>query len=576
MTERRITQGILGAGISVAAMILTLFLVRWDFYYDSDYAMISLIAKRIADLRDFPIFVYKVGYQGLIFDGLGTAAVFKFLGMGPHTANLFEILCTAGFFAIFYLTIRKTEGPRMAAWALLFIAFSCPNFYGRLARPQPNYAHTFLLGMLFIWLYLDLLKKPQLKWVFAMGLVAGFGYYTYQMIILFLAATTVHAFMVGLQARPIGSDQAWKEWLLPRRAIQNRAIRWALNGVAGLSITTLFLTILGYAGTHELHLGTLPVLWDPTQTLALTLGLWGLQHAANLFRWHRWIPWGLAGFAIGFSPKLYYNLILKQPSAQRTALGGDLPTLLTRAGYAFKENLRFLNLTDTTLVQGTLIILAGALMVWGIRPRLAMAIALIRGKGSRKDCLKVSPIIFLLPLVFLGFTLSSAVVHVSSSRYTLPNWVFFAFALAAGWQRLPRSPRWRMLTLALLAVFWINTVLTYRNELRALENPHPHLAVRDWLEKKGVREGYADYWIAYSLNFLSNERLTFEPLYSNYIPDYGAKVAPLARIAYVDNNPPRIPTASDGTIVVDYREYQVVEQARIGKYSVQILKQPVR
>lgn len=556
-------RALLAFASAVFASMSALFIYFWEFYYNSDYAMISLIAKRFADFRDFPIFVYRAGYQGMLWDGIGTGVVFRLLGMSPFTMNVFEVFCTALLFVAFYFLVRKTDGSRTAAWAVLFLSFSCPNFYGRLMHPSPNYAQTFLLGVIWILLYLKILSRPRAWHVLAIGFVGGFGFYTYQMIAIFIGATAIHAGLVALQHAPIRKG-GWREWIAPQRGLRNPLIRWAMNIVSGLSALTLLMSGVGYGGITAFQLGRLPVLWDPTQTLALTIILWALRHAANVIRWHRWMVWGGFGFAVGYLPKLIYTWIQHQPSIPRTSLGGSLHTLGVRVRFAAIEGFRFLNFTSLNVMQIALALATLGLMAWGI--------AKATRKGRSKDPRSLSPLLFLGPVVILTFITSAAVVDISNSRYMLSIWLFFAYALALGVSGLPRSPKVGASLALGLILFWGNTLLVYKKELDATERPHPHLAVRDWLESRGVSHGYADYWIAYSLNFLSHERLMFEPLYSNYIPDYGAQVSAQHRIAYVDNDPPRVPTDSKGRVNLGYRDYQVLEQAKIGDYRVQVVE----
>src|SRR4051794_21655290 len=64
-----------------------LFLTNWQYAFSSDYAMIGMMAKQILEQGKHPIFVWGVGYNGMLLEGHATALAFKLFGIGPATLN---------------------------------------------------------------------------------------------------------------------------------------------------------------------------------------------------------------------------------------------------------------------------------------------------------------------------------------------------------------------------------------------------------------------------------------------------------------------------------------------------------
>ncbi len=61
-----------GGVFLVAALMFSyfsiLYIQRWYIGYSSDTALIGLMAKHISELKEFPVFVWSVGYQGIILE----------------------------------------------------------------------------------------------------------------------------------------------------------------------------------------------------------------------------------------------------------------------------------------------------------------------------------------------------------------------------------------------------------------------------------------------------------------------------------------------------------------------------
>jgi hypothetical protein len=122
-------------------------------------------------------------------------------------------------------------------------------------------------------------------------------------------------------------------------------------------------------------------------------------------------------------------------------------------------------------------------------------------------------------------------------------------------------------------VFLFNNIQALRTSLIASQQTWK----REWsilqqLEARGVHRGYADYWLAYGLTFLSQENFIWEPLYSNYCPFYGPLVRAEKRVAYLDFSPPSKKLNPDGVLHIHGVNYRVLESWMSEGLSVSLIE----
>jgi hypothetical protein len=92
---------------------------------------------------------------------------------------------------------------------------------------------------------------------------------------------------------------------------------------------------------------------------------------------------------------------------------------------------------------------------------------------------------------------------------------------------------------------------------------HPLEDVVAFLDSRGVNRGYGDFWQAYALTFLTQERVIIEPLNSNLNPRY----APLVKAAH------RVALVGDGaTVLAERGHLKTIETTIINDISVEILE----
>lgn len=153
--------------------------------------------------------------------------------------------------------------------------------------------------------------------------------------------------------------------------------------------------------------------------------------------------------------------------------------------------------------------------------------------------------VFLALIIFTAFVtlLHSPPVLLQEPRYLLPLYAAIPLAIWALFD-LTRRPAW-LRTIALGGVVLLNLYGNLSMQL-ALNQPYvsgrtlaDNRALIDWLDAKGIRHVYADYWIGYWLAFDSSERIVPFIVAAgdragwNRYPPYGAQVEQSANPAYI-------------------------------------------
>jgi hypothetical protein len=123
---------------------------------------------------------------------------------------------------------------------------------------------------------------------------------------------------------------------------------------------------------------------------------------------------------------------------------------------------------------------------------------------------------------FAYAVLSCHVRDLSLIRYTLLTLYFPIGLLALFFSATP--PRWSKALVSIIVIVWATaSMLDSGRFLAAYVHRPPNSPARDlvnYLESQGVRYGRGTYWIAYQLDFLSNERLIMASLEKVRVAEY--------------------------------------------------------
>jgi hypothetical protein len=154
---------------------------------DGDDAVFGLMARAIADGREYPLFCWGAHYGGTLSSYLG-AALFRLIGDGTPVFRGLGLPFAAGYLVATHAVARAALGARSARIALLFAAVS-PAIPLAYSVKIGGYAETLCGGALLLLLAVRLPDNAsgphpcRQSGLGGLGFLAGFGLYTFPLII---------------------------------------------------------------------------------------------------------------------------------------------------------------------------------------------------------------------------------------------------------------------------------------------------------------------------------------------------------------------------------------------------------
>jgi hypothetical protein len=233
----------------------------------------------------------------------------------------------------------------------------------------------------------------------------------------------------------------------------------------------------------------------------------------------------------------------------------------------------------------------GARFSWSMTPWMGgwiVPFAILYG-GLLASSLSARAVRFLWAMVvgFAAIFVGSSFGVDATGRYLLPLIVPLAIIIAAQIDALRQRFGWAVSTIAIALLIGVNllgTVIAMRTLPPGLtpqfdaatDFPNDHdQAMIDFLLENGGQYGYATYWAAYRLAFLSREHITLTPMLpykaslvftaTDRYPPYTAAVEQAQRPVFVTANLPRL----DTIIAQRLREKEIMfAQRSIGPFTV--------
>ena len=532
------TRFCVGLALLVGILVPAAACWLWRYGYTSDTAMIGLMAKSILQRGERPLFVWSVGYQGVLLEAYGTALIFKLLGMGPRSLNLFNTLCFWGVLGLLFAHVRRVLDTRVAALAVVFFTLSTPTMIANVLRTQPNYTETYLMGLVLLVIARHAVQRFYVQqqawapkdwaWLLAAGTLAGFAMYTYAQIVYFFAAIALQVcLIVARELRAAESPPATRalRWLAVAAAAAGGALMLA-GGVALLRDIPEF-ALFGHTKSPLRHMVTGAAIVGGALLLEC-LRVW-----PQLLRRLLLATLGFAVcFVAGYAPALVHRYVLHGKVVTHTSLYGTWQDIAPRLSILGRGLLMHFNIDAARPVTWFWGAGMMAAVLWFLGDLLRRVHVFVRGHGDRASLLRLDAL-FLLPWVAVpAFLLAGQTVDLFSARYILVLWMVYAVALA--WVLVPwaaRSGYGRVLVLSLLVM----NGLALGEAVDAAESAGfvGEEAVAP-LQERGLHYGYADYWLAYNMSFFTREDIVLQPTYTPYCPFYGPLVEGQERIALVD------------------------------------------
>lgn len=520
------------APLALAILVRGILLTRWCGNFNSDEAIVGLMAKHIL-AGHFPVFFYGQFYLGSLEAIMAAAIFWLFNDMNGLLLRLSPIISYLASIIVSFIWLDTWHNRSTAIWGTLFLALPpvllTINTYGA----NGGNAEMLFLGIL---LFLLAQRGFTSGWsygrVFGVGLVAGLDLWTHPLSVFYLF-TVLAIYSL--------SSSWWPHW---RSYIGRLSPKTWLT--VGLVILAFILIILF---TVKLSLN---VLYIQRLLIGLTLTVW--IASITFLRWRKHLKSGLnhnhhtelylfwlgLGAILGLTPVIYYffnpgnstggtdnfNAITWQrlPELWRLLIFEILPALIGLRAYPDSASLAM-----AVAKIGVALIFAAIIMHFCQRYRQAFL-----------DLLLLRPIIpqpehylWLLGSLMLGFGFINGNNYVIEHiRYFLP--MLFVLSGMVGlalthWQRYQPT-----LVIMLVIFMWgYYGVINWRY-YQSLPEGCSTQQVVDFLESKQIKGGLAYYQQAYKLTFLSHERIIIAPYRSrNRYESYTAYVATLPQQTYI-------------------------------------------
>ncbi|HEY2091759.1 MAG TPA: hypothetical protein VGJ81_07725 [Thermoanaerobaculia bacterium] len=450
-TERAVLGGVVFAYIALRAPLL--FPQTLPLGWNSDAAIFGLMAKAIFTRHAFPIFFWGQSYMGPLTSWVTVLVALVTHAVNPFALRVATMLEGVGAIVFFWLGLRRTFDARSVAVAMLWVAIG-PAFLLQFVIAPIGAEQMFFLSAVLFWF-------GARNW-FWFGVLSGFGWWINQGV----AFVVVGVILVEIWR------SAW--WGLVVRAAARR--RRPTEYVVYLLLLDALLGALYEFGFQVPTLFLYYPVLDPV-VLAAVVYIAG-KMPLPLPPLRRALLFG-AGFVVGYLPVIIGGLLRAYPSTYEAGI----------TGIVFSDLPRHILVVAPDL--------------------LPFAVGLI---GMRK--FRSRPLELTIVILALVFYLGSSRVHHGQMRYivaTLP--IVYAFAAE-------ELMRWRVAGCAAAVAFAIFLAIPRVEDVRQVgqarrewygnfignRDPRPILAA---IERQGYQTCYADYWLAYKLEWVSDGKVRF-------------------------------------------------------------------
>lgn len=481
---RRGARGVLG----LAAVVIVFSALRLILFFDpalhlgwnSDSAVFGLMAKAIAAGREWPLFFWRQSYMGVLTSYL--AAAFMQVASAVLALRLAASVEVLAAIVFYWLGLRRAFGTTVATVVALWLAIG-PAYLMLFSIAPIGGEQMFVLSAIIYWFAESTQLRSARDW-FVFGLLAGFGWWIHQGTIFAVGAAILVV---------VGHTEWWRDVRAARRERPNVVV----IAIAGLLAIDTLLGICLTSGVRAPAFFLYDPVLDPLIPLLLVIAfnVRRLRAAVRIERGAilRSVLF-VAGAAIAYAPVVIGTIRGVVPESY----GLSVPLMYLNGIAAHTIN--FLR-SDLWLFLGAaaaVVIVPFFIAAMLRRPPLEMPLVTI--------------------ILCVAFYLFSERAHPGSMRYivsALP--MVYAFAAQEMLRTRMRSIAIAAVVLALLVprVKQVRDVARSEGEyyagLGGAFDPRPTLRT---IENAHYTICYADYWVAYKLQWVSDERVRFIPFRS--------------------------------------------------------------
>jgi len=506
--------------LGAAVLVRLPYLLFWDLYFSSDTAVLGLMARHI--LRgDFSAYYWGEAYYGSLDSAL-LAPLFKIFGPTPGVSQWIPFIFSLLTIGVFYRYANRVLDKWSARVSTLILALAPPGLF-QITHSVYNYTFVLFFGIIHLSLLERFLRGEKRKWFFLItGLVVGFSWYYFRLILVFWGAIFLH--WAGVRMGPDRWTEAkkrvvafrfprlWNDLFLLRRAPIPVFLRRCLVVINIYNLANFLLACyLWIRGNWFFSLGRLKIklyLWPIFKSsLMMVLFVYAAVHYRKILPLLHslWADINARIFAVGclagYSPALYGYLVGISPASPGGLVA--LPTIAKNVLLAVPEMIsRLAGASRVLPLQGLSIVLVicgffvlGHQFWTQTRRKFQIGTPVKPFYAVLALCLTTAV------LGLVGTNLRDA----NTVRFFVPLFLCLPVGIALGLEEIKKKSRllaWGLLLGFLGNSLWSN-VLVWRNHT----SPSRYESIVQNLAKENAKGGYADYWSAYYLTFLAREEI---------------------------------------------------------------------
>lgn len=159
-------------------------LLQIEGVYHSDDAVIGLMSKHMVEGKPMPLFFYGQRYLGSSYMLINTL-FFLLLGKSILTLTITALFLFSLFIYIQYITFSEFFDPLIGYLSIGFYVTAGGILMKNIFSIGGNFPLVYILLALILYFSLKIAVKNELNWVFVLGFLVGFGFWTHQITFIF-------------------------------------------------------------------------------------------------------------------------------------------------------------------------------------------------------------------------------------------------------------------------------------------------------------------------------------------------------------------------------------------------------
>jgi len=557
---------------------------QWSANFDSDEAIIGLMARHI--LRgQVPTYYYGQNYLGSL-DALLASVFLRWLGETPFALRLHHILLYGVFMILQAVWVQRAWGWRAALFSIIFLGWPNQHIFFYTYKPNTATSLLFATGTLSLLLVSLNLKGDisLVRWLIV-GILTGLGIWIHPLSTIYLAAWLIPAILFSHEWQKI--NKIFSEW-----SVSSNFTRRSWFG--SLATITVFLLCVGAffsSGCQPtkmfeiVRISSFVLLGTILGTVSIAFLILSERRIevirecsaflvgaliGNLPQWQAWLFQG-----VQLSP-IIPSCPNGVPSRLRLLVTDMLPIILGTSPLSWL--LRTTSLQS--LLQGSVLLIGVLVMIkfiWQRRQILCSLCLLVPDSvaPSFRTRMEVQ-VLLLFTISVVLVVLGANTVDTWSFRYLLIAWqaqsIMFAATLSRWWTR----PKVRLVVILVLILYiwqvgWsglLNSAHRWQR-ISDMYSAKTIACLENYMAQHGLQGGYADYWLAYPLDFLTQERLVFSP-YNGIVryPPYAETISRLPVYVYIAWHGVNLPSH----IYKQVNQFEAVDRQVCNYWDVWILR----